>query len=92
MEHLTVKYHVEGRVQGVGFRRFVLHHANALGLTGYVANLDDGSVECVAQGESSALTELEMLLRQGPHYAEVGNVSCEDIESDVRRYTQFRIV
>lgn len=40
-----------GRVQGVGFRYYVLRTANALGLDGWVKNRDDGSVEMVVQGE-----------------------------------------
>jgi acylphosphatase len=58
---------VTGRVQGVGFRWWVRRHAEALGLTGWVMNPDDErSVELVAEGSSTALDELERLIRQGP--------------------------
>ncbi len=57
---------VRGRVQGVGFRYFVLRRAQLLNLTGWVANRPDGSVEVVAEGESSQLEELLELLRHGP--------------------------
>lgn len=43
---------VYGRVQGVGFRYTTQHEAQRLGLTGYAKNMDDGSVEVVACGES----------------------------------------
>jgi acylphosphatase len=88
----TVQFLVKGRVQGVGFRRFVLHHAHALQLKGFVCNLEDGSVECIAQGDSTSLTELEMLLRQGPRFAAVSDVVCTDMETDTRQYNQFRIL
>lgn len=87
----TVHYILKGRVQGIGFRRFVLHNAIRLNVNGYVSNLDSGDVECLAQGSVESLTELEMVLRQGPRGADVQSVSCTDI-SDHRVYKQFRIV
>ena len=47
-----------GRVQGVGFRYFVLRRGMELGLTGWVANESDGSVRCVAEGPRSDLEAL----------------------------------
>ncbi len=88
----TVHFLVKGQVQGVGFRRYVLHHAHQLNLRGFVCNLEDGDVECIAQGQSDAITQLEMLLRQGPRFAEVEDVVCNDLETEPRRYTQFRIL
>jgi len=88
----TVQFIVSGQVQGVGFRRYVLYHAQHLSLRGFVCNLEDGSVECIAQGDSSALTDLEMFLRQGPQHAKVENVQCNDLEKEPRKYTTFRIV
>ena len=66
---------VRGRVQGVGFRFFVVRHATALGLTGWVANLPDGSVRCVAEGRSAALSTFESELRRGPTGAIVEDAS-----------------
>lgn len=57
---------VVGRVQGVGFRYFVLDAAAALGLDGWVANLPDGTVTCVAEGPRESLVALERALRSGP--------------------------
>ncbi|MCO6466451.1 MAG: acylphosphatase [Bradyrhizobiaceae bacterium] len=88
----TVQYFIRGRVQGVGFRRFVLHHAMQLGLRGFVTNNDDGSVECVAQGDVADINTLEMLLRQGPIHSEVTDVECVDLETSSRIYTGFRIL
>jgi acylphosphatase len=62
---------VIGRVQGVGFRYFVVREAQTLGLHGYTRNDDNGDVEIVAQGTRSALEHLLVLLRQGPPAAQV---------------------
>ena len=57
---------VRGRVQGVGFRVFVIRAAMDLGLTGWVANLPDGAVRCVAEGPRPALDAFLARLRAGP--------------------------
>lgn len=57
---------VRGRVQGVGFRYFVLREAEYLDLDGFVANERDGSVHVVAEGPGEVLDELEARLREGP--------------------------
>ena len=65
---------VSGRVQGVGFRYFVVGKARMLGLHGYVRNESSGDVEVVAQGTHSALEQLLILLRQGPPSAQVHDI------------------
>ncbi len=70
---------VSGRVQGVGFRWFVLGHAERLGLAGWARNLPDGRVEVVAVGPAPALRELEDALRQGPRFGHVDNVDKDEI-------------
>ncbi len=64
MERLEAR--VYGRVQGVGFRHFVWQQARALGLTGWVRNRRDGSVEVVAEGPRPALDALLAALHEGP--------------------------
>jgi acylphosphatase len=66
---------VGGRVQGVGFRYFVLREAMALGLEGWVANTSDGSVRCVAEGPRAHLDGLLRRLEAGPVSAIVEHVS-----------------
>jgi acylphosphatase len=66
---------VTGRVQGVGFRWFVLREATELGLEGWVANTQNGSVRCVAEGPDDRLEALLARLREGPPAAIVENVS-----------------
>lgn len=65
---------VKGRVQGVGFRYFVLHRAQQLGLDGWVKNLPDGRVRVEAAGSPEALDRLEKLLWGGPPGARVAAV------------------
>ncbi len=66
---------VTGRVHGVGFRYFVLGEALALGLVGWVANLPDGSVRCVAEGRRDRVERLAVRLRDGPPAAIVERVN-----------------
>jgi acylphosphatase len=61
-------------VQGVGFRYFVEQAANALGLSGWVRNADDGSVEVYAAGNTAQLSELAGLLWKGSRWADVRGV------------------
>jgi acylphosphatase len=61
-------------VQGVGFRWFVEREAQALGLTGWVRNNEDGSVEILATGPLGQLSYLHEALRRGPRAARVDRV------------------
>jgi acylphosphatase len=68
---------VHGRVQGVNFRYYTQLRARELGLTGYVRNLWDGTVEVVAEGQQSKLEDLLAFLRAGPRAALVTRVDTE---------------
>jgi acylphosphatase len=69
---------VRGRVQGVGFREFVLNRARFLAVSGYVRNLPDGrSLEVVAEGSRSELEQLLSYLREGPRLSRVGAVEAD---------------
>jgi acylphosphatase len=65
---------VFGRVQGVSFRYNTVLKANEVGLTGWVRNRVDGSVEVVAEGTRPALERLLSWLREGPFGARVTDV------------------
>ena len=72
---------IRGRVQGVGFRWFVVRNARALGVAGTVRNRPDGSVEAVLQAERT--NDIQMLigrLREGPPAATVEAVDIDVIE------------
>ncbi len=68
---------VEGRVQGVGFRMFVLEMARSLQLTGWVRNRWSGDVEVVAEGPRPVLEAFLSKLRVGPPAAHVTDVQFE---------------
>jgi acylphosphatase len=68
------KYIVRGRVQGVGFRWFVEREAAALGLTGWVRNREDSTVELVAAGDAEKLEQLKTRLAEGPRASRVDSV------------------
>lgn len=61
-----------GRVQGVGFRYYSVNKARQLGLTGWVKNLYDGSVEMEVQGEESKIDEL-ILFMEKRQYVHIEN-------------------
>jgi acylphosphatase len=65
---------VHGDVQGVGFRYFVQRKAQQIGLSGWVRNNDDGTVELVAEGTRTQLEDLRRVLEDGPSLARVDRV------------------
>lgn len=69
---------ISGRVQGVFFRRFVMHNAVRLGINGYVKNLGDGKVEAVLEGNNKQVDELIELCKQGPIGSKVENVDTKE--------------
>ncbi|MEW6196164.1 MAG: acylphosphatase [Bacteroidota bacterium] len=66
---------VNGLVQGVGYRYFVLREAKTLGLKGYTKNLFSGEVLTIVEGEKYLIEELYNKLKVGPSFAEVKNAS-----------------
>jgi len=71
------RFLVSGQVQGVGFRFFAKDAAAREGLSGWVRNLDNGSVEIEAEGDSEALQRFEMAIRRGPRSARIDDVLAE---------------
>jgi acylphosphatase len=88
-ERVARQFIVKGRVQGVGFRMFVLSVAEPLGVTGYVRNLDDGSVEVLAAGPKDKVDDLLGHLYRGPRFSEVRAI--EHKEAPVPQYDSFQI-
>jgi acylphosphatase len=82
--HVTIR----GRVQGVGYRAWVEHHAMASALDGWVRNRRDGSVEALFSGPAEIVANMVALCRRGPPSARVEAVAEEPAgaaELDLRR-------
>lgn len=84
------RYLVRGRVQDVAYRDFARRMADALGVTGYVRNLDDGRVEVYAVGAPDKLSALRAALRKGPHLSDVRGV--DEREAAAQHYSDFQII
>lgn len=81
---------IYGLVQGVGLRYSVQRKASQLGLTGFVKNLPDGSVELVAEGEEDLINELIEYVKTGIRWARVEKVELEWSEWE-GKYRRFEI-
>ncbi len=71
---------VSGRVQGVGYRDWLVREAGRHGVSGWVRNLADGRVEAVVQGEAAAVEAVIAACRRGPVYARVEDVVVAEAE------------
>jgi acylphosphatase len=71
---------VSGRVQGVGFRYYVIEKARGYGVTGYVRNLSDGRVEAVIEGPLSGVQAAGTMVKLGPPFARV--IDAEELYGD----------
>ena len=76
----TLKINIKGTVQGIFFRKFLEEKANELDMQGYCRNLDDGSVEVIAEGRDEKVNEFVELCREGPKQAQIMNVNVEEIK------------
>lgn len=84
----TVSVRITGKVQGVGFRLSTVRQAHSLGVTGWVRNLEEGSVEALLQGGHDRIDQMLAWLRVGPPAARVDEVENHEVQ-DVRRYDRF---
>ena len=76
------RYIVRGRVQGVGFRAFVTEIADAFGVSGWVQNNHDGSVEVFVQGTESVLPAFTEQIEIGSSVSRVDSLDIEETEPD----------
>jgi acylphosphatase len=77
-----VHLRIEGRVQGVGYRYWLNREAVRNGLTGWVRNRSDGSVEALLIGPADAIERMIEACRQGPLGARVSDVAAGEAEDD----------
>ena len=74
---------IEGRVQGVGFRAWMVDVANAAGVDGWVRNRRDGTVEALVAGEPAAVERVVAKSREGPRMGRVNRVREEPADDAV---------
>ncbi len=79
-----------GRVQGVGFRAFVIDSSERLGLTGWVRNVGWDTVEAVAEGERAALEAFLEALKSGPRMSRVDDCQVEE-ETPTGEFSRFEM-
>ena len=65
---------IEGRVQGVGYRDWLIRQASSAGLSGWVRNRADGTVEALISGEEAAMGSVLLAARRGPPLARVDRI------------------
>ena len=80
---------VSGRVQGVGYRDACVRRARALGITGWVRNRLDGSVQMMLQGSPKPLADMCHWLRQGVSAARVDKLDVTVVPPPLARFDQF---
>jgi acylphosphatase len=84
-KHLTIS----GRVQGVGFRYSMIEEAERLGVTGWVRNRRDGTVEAVVDGAPEALEAILAWARSGPRGARVTEVRVNEVPESFERFEMW---
>ena len=87
-----VKLRIRGVVQGVGFRYAMREEALRLGVSGWVRNRADGSVEALLQGEPQAVEALVAWARNGPPAARVLEVQASEAEPQARTSGGFDLL
>lgn len=76
------KVRVFGRMQGVFFRQWAVNQARALGVSGWVRNAPDGTVEAHIFGDEGPVAKMIDAMRQGPSQARIEDVMVDDIEPE----------
>jgi acylphosphatase len=88
----TRQINVTGRVQGVGYRDALRREARRLGVTGWVRNRGDGSVEAVVQGSPQAVEAIIAWTQRGPPGARVAAVQSAPLAAEFdRSYSTFEL-
>ena len=85
----TLRLVIHGRVQGVFFRDSMRREALGLGITGWVRNRNDGTVEAAVQGESAGMDAIVRWAHHGPQHAQVELV---EIDQDDGSYNSFEVI
>ena len=84
------RYLIYGRVQGVGFRWFTRQRAQLLGIRGWVRNLPDRCVECLAAGDENRLDAFQSMLKEGPALSRVDRIDVVE-EAPQALHSDFQV-
>lgn len=86
-------FNIQGRVQGVSFRKATKDYVtlNSPTITGYVRNLNNGSVEVYASGSDAEISQLLLFLEKGSAFSKVEKIDCKDVEL-TQIFTTFSIL
>ncbi len=76
------KVRIFGRVQGVFFRQWAVNQARALGISGWVRNCPDGTVEAHVTGDEEAVARMIATMHQGPSQARVEDVTVDVVDPE----------
>ena len=82
-------FRLSGWVQGVGFRYRAYHAANRYGVTGYVKNCSDGSVEMELEGTEEDIDRVFMTIEQG-HFIRIENMEVKTVPEEGSRSFEIR--
>ena len=81
MDITTLRLRIEGHVQAVGYRHFVIAEAHKLGIDGWVRNRLDGTVEVLVSGETKAVEALIAACARGPEGSRIKHIDMESVEA-----------
>lgn len=84
----TVRLHIKGRVQGVFFRAWTVEQAESRGLSGWVRNLTNGSVEALFSGPPDKVNDMVKACTIGPQMARVADITLHP--DDAPEFDEFR--
>jgi acylphosphatase len=82
---VTLHLRIAGRVQGVGYRYALQAEAQAGGISGWVRNRGDGTVEAVVQGDQQAVEKILAWAKRGPPAARVTEVKAQPAQGEFDR-------
>ena len=91
MALIQININVSGRVQGVGYRYACSQAAKRINILGWVQNQPNGSVEIMAQGTETDITDFINWAKQGPNYANVTEIKTETVEP-LSEFNDFSIL
>ena len=90
MADIARRIRVTGRVQGVFFRVWTQGQARELGVSGWIRNCPDGSVEAHLVGDEDAVARMVERMRRGPSDARVDAVTVEEVEPETTGRFELR--